>query len=310
MNTAVTTTKALTVADTINNMQSEFARALPQHIPSDRFTRVAVSAINSNPELLSPEIDRRSLYAAVMKAAQDGLVIDGREAALVTFKTKEGVKAQYMPMISGILKKMRNTGEISNVSYGLVYKNEYDQKRFEYIKGDNESLRHEPILFEEKGKMIGVYAVVTLKDGSKVREFMDMAQIEKVKAVSRSANSEYGPWKKWFEEMTVKSVLRKVSKLCPMSSDLDRVFKNDDETNDLEPTGTVVNQETGKITESSEKPKRKYTKASELVKNAVQAESQIDPENFTDAHYEENNEEISQDINREINRDINQESPI
>ncbi len=267
MNTAVQS-KSLTVADTVNNMAPEFARALPKHIPSDRFTRIAVSAINSNPDLLSPEIDRRSLYSAVMKAAQDGLVIDGRESALVTFKGKNGVIAQYMPMVAGVLKKMRNSGEISNISTGIVFRNEYDQGRFEYVKGDEESLTHKPILFEEKGPMIGVYAIVTLKDGSKVREFMDMAQINKVKAVSRSANSEFGPWKKWFEEMAIKSVLRKVSKLCPMSSDLDAVFKNDDETNDLDAAPEVINHETGEITKPEEKPKRTRTKAADLVKAA------------------------------------------
>jgi recombination protein RecT len=290
---AVAETKALTVADTVNRMEGEFKRALPAHIPSDRFTRIAVSAINSNPDLLSPEIDRRSLYAAVMKAAQDGLVIDGREAALVTFKGKGGVIAQYMPMVAGVLKKMRNSGEISNISAGIVYRNEYDQGRFKYIKGDTESLSHDPILFEEKGAMIGVYAVVTLKDGAKVREFMDMKQIDKVKSVSRSANSDFGPWKKWFEEMAIKSVLRKVSKLCPMSSDLDQVFKNDDETSDLEtPSATIVNADTGEITSAADKPKRKYTKAAEIVKNAVQEEPPVQEEyGYTDAEYTESDED-------------------
>lgn len=281
MTTAVTEKKSLTVADTVNNMASEFARALPKHIPSDRFTRIAVSAINSNPELLSAEIDRRSLYASIMKAAQDGLVIDGREAALVTFKSKEGLKAQYMPMVAGVLKKMRNSGEIANISTGIVFKNEYEQGRFEYIKGDEESLIHKPILFEEKGPMIGVYAIVTLKDGSKVRAFMDKTQIEKVKAVSRSAGSPYGPWVKWYDEMAEKSVLRKVSKLCPMSSDLDRVFQNDDETNDLDPTGPVVDQTTGEIT--TEPKKRGGSKAADIVKNAADEKSA--EENFTEAEY-------------------------
>lgn len=286
---ATTEKKTLTIADTVNNMQSEFARALPQHIPSDRFTRIAVSAINSNPDLLSPEIDRRSLYAAVMKAAQDGLVIDGREAALVTFKTKEGVKAQYMPMVAGIMKKMRNSGEISNISTGLVYRNEYDQGRFKYVKGDTESLSHDPILFEEKGALIGVYAVVTLKDGNKVRAFMDKTQIEKVKAVSRSATSPYGPWVKWYDEMAEKSVLRKVSKLCPMSSDLDRVFQNDDETVDLSGPQETVNHDTGEITQLAEKPKRTRTKAAELVEKATEETPVV--ENVTEAEYTENAEE-------------------
>lgn len=270
-------TKAVTIADSINGMESEFARALPAHIPSDRFTRIAVSAVNSNPDLLSPEIDRRSLYAAVMKAAADGLVIDGRESALVTFKGKNGVTAQYMPMVAGILKKMRNSGEISNISTGVVYRNEYDQGRFKYVKGDTESLTHDPILFEDKGALIGVYAVVTLKDGAKVREFMDVKQIAKVKAVSRSGGSEHSPWNKWYEEMATKSVLRKVSKLCPMSNDLDAVFKNDEDNVDIDsPPELVVVTEN----EPAEKPKRARKTAAEIVKEA-------EPETIREAEYAE-----------------------
>lgn len=257
----MTEVKALTVVDSVRKMEGEFKMALPAHIPSDRFTRIAVSAINGNPELLANNIDKRSLYASVMKAAQDGLVIDGREAALVTFNVKGGGKAvQYMPMVAGIMKKMRNTGEIATISYGLVYQREFDEGRFEYVKGDSESLTHKPILFGDKGDFIGVYAVVTLKDGSKIREFMDMGQIEKVRAVSRAAKSEYGPWTKWFEEMAAKSVLRKVSKLCPMSSDIDAMFKREDDDNGFD-------AETGEIHE--EKPKRTGTRAAAKVKDAA-----------------------------------------
>lgn len=259
--------KTLTVADSIRKMEPEFKMALPGHIPSDRFTRIAVSAVNSNPDLLDAKIDKRSLFSSVMKAAQDGLVIDGREAALVTFNTKGGGKAaQYIPMVAGIMKKMRNTGEIATISYGIVYQREFDENRFEYVKGDSESLTHKPILFGDKGNMIGVYAVVTLKDGSKVREFMDMGQIEKVRAVSRAAKSEYGPWSKWFEEMAVKSVLRKVSKLCPMSSDLDRMFKNEDESDGID-------YETGEVLEQAP-AKRTGTRAAAKVKDAAAATMQ------------------------------------
>lgn len=261
----------LTVVDAVRKMEPEFRLALPAHIPSERFTRIAVSAINSNPDLLAGDIDKRSLYAAVMKAAQDGLVIDGREAALVTFNSKNGKQAQYMPMVAGIMKKMRNSGDIATISYGLVYQKEFDEKRFEYIKGDNECLRHEPILFGDKGNIIGVYAVVTLKDGSKVREFMDMQQIDKVRKVSRSATSEHGPWKKWFEEMAAKSVLRKVSKLCPMSTDIDRVFAHDDQHVDLEteePTPEPV--------------KRKGTRAAEKVMATISDDSTVIDGEFTE----------------------------
>lgn len=260
-NTAV---KTLTVVDSVKKLEPEFKLALPDHIPSEKFTRIAVSAVNSNPELLGQDIDKRSLFASCMKAAQDGLVLDNREAALVTFKSKNGTQVTYIPMVAGIMKKMRNSGEISNISHGLVYQREFDEGRFEYIKGDNESLKHEPILFGNKGDLIGVYAVVTLKDGAKVRAFMDMDQVKKVRANSRGGNSEYSPWNKWFEEMCIKSVLRKVSKLCPQSSDLDQVFRHEDNDNE-----DVKQPDFDSAVAAEDTPKRPRKSTADRVKAAV-----------------------------------------
>lgn len=278
-----TEVKTLTIADTVNRMTPEFARALPKHIPSERFTRVAISAINGNPDILKAE--RTSLYAACMKAAQDGLILDGREAALVMF----GNKAQYMPMLAGVLKKMRNSGEIAGITCGVVFQNEFDQGRFKYVKGDIEQLEHNPILFGDKGSMIGVYAVVTTKDGFKIREFMDMAQINKVKAVSRSANN--GPWKSWFEEMALKTVLRRVAKLCPSSSDLDAAFESDDETSGIqrdvtpEPVGDPNAPVTAPV---------KTNKALDRVKATVQTPAQTEAE-YVEVHHEQPAHEVTEE---------------
>jgi recombination protein RecT len=252
MTDAQTQTKSLTVADTIRRMEPEFKLALPSHIPSEKFTRTAITAINSNPDLTGDNIDRRSLFTAVMKAAQDGLVLDNREAAIVTFNNKNGGKsASYIPMLAGVLKKMRNSGEIGNISYGIVYKNEFEQGKFKYVKGDTELLEHNPILFGDRGPMIGIYAIVTLKDGSKVREFMDMDQINKVRNSSRSKDR--GPWVDWFEEMAIKSVLKRVAKLCPTSGDIEGILREDEEEIfEAQPTNDI--------------PEKKETRAAKLVK--------------------------------------------
>ncbi|TGQ26791.1 recombinase RecT, partial [Mesorhizobium sp. M4B.F.Ca.ET.214.01.1.1] len=63
------------------NMNDQFKAALPAHIPVERFARVVMTAIQNKPELLSAP--RKDLFNAAMKAAQDGLLPDGREGALV-----------------------------------------------------------------------------------------------------------------------------------------------------------------------------------------------------------------------------------
>lgn len=209
-------------------MTPEFAVALPQHIPVDRFKRTVLTAVNQNPQLLNA--DRKSLLGACMRASQDGLYPDGREGALVIFRTKvrddKGERwtdaVQWMPMVYGILKKMRNSGELASITARAVYQND----TFRYVLGDEESIEHEPCLDGDPGELRAVYAVAKLKDGTVQREVMTKAQIEKVRGVSRAKDK--GPWVDWYDEMARKTVIRRLSKYLPMSTEIDEMLRRED----------------------------------------------------------------------------------
>jgi len=206
---------------TLVRMQPEFAAALPPQIPVEKFIRTTLTAVQMNPELLGA--DRRSLLGACMKAAQDGLMLDGREAAPVIFRTKEGPKVQYMPMVGGILKKIRNSGELASISAQVVY----DKDHFEYELGDNEQIIHKPFLSSDRGQPIACYAIAKTKDGAIYREVMSVADVEKVRNSSRAAQS--GPWVQWWDEMAKKTVIRRIAKRLPSSADVDSLFEADNE---------------------------------------------------------------------------------
>lgn len=218
----------------MDRMAPEIAKALPPHISADRFQRVAMTAIQSNPDLL--EADRRSLWAACVKAAQDGLLPDGREGALVTFfdRRRGRLMAQWMPMVAGILKKVRNSGELASITANVVY----DGERFRVVLGDEERIEHERDL-DAVGRKdpVAVYAIATLRSGEKVREVMTWGQVEDVRSVSRAP--ERGPWSSWAEEMARKTVIRRLAKRLPMSTDrepdedLRRVIERVDEQYDF-----------------------------------------------------------------------------
>jgi recombination protein RecT len=217
--------------NTLTSMAPEFGKALPAHVTSDKFTRVVMSAVQANPDVLNA--DKRTLLGACMKAAQDGLLVDGREAALTVYNSKAGKVVQYMPMIAGILKKARNSGEISTIAAELVYEN--DSFKYRIINGKPE-MSHEPDVFSDRGEIKGAYACAVLKDGSTMIEVMSKADIEKVRAASRAKDS--GPWVSWWGEMARKTVLRRLSKRLPSSSDreddLQRTIQRDDDLYDLD----------------------------------------------------------------------------
>lgn len=229
------------LTDELAVLKTEIEKVLPAHVTPEKFMRVVLTAISQNPELY--RADRRSLLTSAINAAQDGLLPDGREAAFVIFRTKERVtdassgrdverwvqKVQYMPMVAGVLKKVRNSGELLSIVSNVVYKAD----AFRYLIDDvGEHITHEPnVLADERGPLVAVYAIAKTKGGGVYTEVMSRGQIEQVRAVSRAKDK--GPWIDWYDEMARKTVIRRLSKRLPMSTDLERTLRRDDGLYDL-----------------------------------------------------------------------------
>lgn len=219
----------------INAYEANFRAVLPPHVPVERFKRMVLTAISTNPDLY--DADRRTLFNAAVKCASDGLLPDGREAALVVYNTKAKDRhgneryikaAQYLPMIAGIRKRMRNTGEVLSAEAHVVYRHDKFYRAF----GDDPKIVHEPPpLDQERGDAIGAYAIIKLANGEVIREVMPKRDIDRARAVSRSKDK--GPWKDWWDEMARKTVLRRCAKAAPGSSVLERLLARDEEDPEL-----------------------------------------------------------------------------
>lgn len=214
----------------LDNIGGDFKNALPAHIPAERFARVVLTAVQQNPELL--ECDRKSLWGAAMKAAQDGLLPDGRDGAMVVRRAKGGGKAaNWQPMIAGIRKKARNSGEISTWDAQVVRRGD----NFQFQLGDSPQINHSYDLSVERGDVVGAYSVALLKDGSRSFEVMSIGEIHAIRDRSdawkafKAGIIKTTPWSTDEAEMCRKTVARRHSKVLPMSSDLDDLVRRDDE---------------------------------------------------------------------------------
>jgi recombination protein RecT len=227
---AITQAKSVHPMETLraqfNQRADEFKRALPVHIPVERFVRVILTACSINPELLT--VNRQSLWIACMRAAHDGLLPDGREGVILGYRdsnprssTHGQTIAQWQPMIGGLLKRFRNSGQFRSITAGIVREGE----PFEYwIDEKGEHLRHTP---GDDGKPIKAYAIANTKDGGTFIRVMSAAEINKRRAVSKAKD---GPmWREWWDEAAMKTVLRNLSKRLPSSSDLDELMRRDDD---------------------------------------------------------------------------------
>lgn len=203
--------------------QQGIAALLPAQVTPEQFTRTAATALIENAEL--QKADRQSLVLALTRCAKDGLMPDGREAALVVRSTKVNnqfvKKAVYMPMVDGVIKRARQSGQVANIIAKVVYA----QDEFEYVIDENgEHLTHRPA-FADGDEVVKVYAFAKLNSGELVVEVMSRADVEKIRDTVPSAKYDSSPWVKWFDRMALKTVIHRLARRLPCASELFSMFE-------------------------------------------------------------------------------------
>lgn len=212
----------------------DIAPLLPKHISKERFSAAAHAAVKQNPDLLNCSV--RSLFNAFTKAAQDGLLPDGREGIINSYNTKTEVNgkeiyvltAQWSPMTYGIRKRAR---ELDGIIIDAQVVNKAD--RFERQQGDDPKIIHIPApMDEDPGQMVGAYAIFKREDGTILhRETMRAPEIEATREQSRAKKSLM--WTTFATEGWRKAVVRRGSKTVPVSEKLQALIERDDEAFDF-----------------------------------------------------------------------------
>lgn len=202
------------VEQELNAIGPRIAAMLPPDVSPEKFRQVVMAAIRQRPDLL--RCTRQSLFNACLNAAQDGLLPDGREGAIVPRKGS----AVWQPMVGGIYKRVKTSGSVASLSANVVY----DGEEFAVLLGDEDRIVHRRDMAKvAKGAEVAVYAIATLKDGTKEREVMSWQQVEDVRKVSASPNS--GPWVEWPDEMARKTVVRRLAKRLPVLDPADEALQ-------------------------------------------------------------------------------------
>jgi recombinational DNA repair protein RecT len=122
----------------------------------------------------------------------------------------------------------RRSGEIARVTARVVRESD----DFAYQQGTDEWLRHVPALVPDPGPYTYVYAVAHFRDGGSQFDVMSSAQIAAHVARFAPRDREkniVGPWVTDPEEMWKKTVLRRLSKLLPLTVEARAVIAYEDE---------------------------------------------------------------------------------
>ena len=248
---AAHTPKLATIRTLIKDMEGEIAKALPSILTPERFTRITLSALSTNPKLA--ECTPTSFLGAMMTAAQLGVEPNTPlgQAYLIPYRNKGTMECQFQLGYKGLIDLAYRSGDVKTIQAHTVYEND----DFSYELGLEPRLVHIPAP-RDRGDPEYFYAVFHTKDGGYGFEVMSMADMQQY-AQRYSKSYSNGPWQTNFEEMAKKTVLKRVLKYAPLKTEFTRAVSSDEAikktiSDDMfsEPDYTIVDAETGEIVES------------------------------------------------------------
>lgn len=211
--------------------------SLPTGMNPERFGRLLLTAANTNPELF--ECEPRSFLAAGVMAAQLGLEPNDPRglAYLIPFRDRRrGVKVvNFIVGYKGMLDLARRSGMVSTIQAVPVFR----QDRFEYRLGLDPHIEHVPGDHDENpDDLTHVYAVAKV-NGDPQFVVLTRRQVDKIKAQSQGAKSNYSPWNTHYSEMAAKSAIRRLCKLLPQTVEMARADQADERSLHLGDLGVM-----------------------------------------------------------------------
>lgn len=178
------------------------ADALPPNFNKERFAHNCVALVNDHPEL--QKFGKEKLASVMVRGALSGLDFFSGECYAIPY----GDKLQYMPSFKGA-KKMamqHSTRPIKDMYAKIIRDGDIFEE--EIVHGEP-SINFKP-KFNNKGEILGVFAVCLYADGTMNYEVMTVEEVEACRRQSKASNSP--AWKNFYGEMCKKSVLHRLCK--------------------------------------------------------------------------------------------------
>lgn len=225
--------KAQTPRQLIESMIPQFQMAMPKGAEASQLARDALTVLSSNPALASLR-DPTSFLGALMTCAQLGLrpgVGALGQAYIIPFKGK----AQFILGYQGMIELANRSGQIAAISAHAVHEN--DEFSLEY--GIEDKLIHRPQIKGPRGAVYGYYAVGKRTNGGYSFVYMSREECEEHR--DKFALSQNGPWKAHFDQMALKTVIRKLFTFLPRSTEIQNAIVSDATTRvDIRPDADLA----------------------------------------------------------------------
>lgn len=248
-----TSERHVVIRDALDDRIDQIEEVLPDKMKGQgkRLVKRAMMTFARDPKMA--ECSAANFVRCVIEAAEIGLAIDGKLCHVVRYKSTW----QCQPDYKGLIAVAKRSGQIKDIYGDVVCRNDHYRA---FRKNDESELTHEYELGQERGDVVGAYAVVILPDDGWRYEQMDRAELDRIQ---RRAPAQNGPWKSDTDEMRKKTVFRRALKLyCDDPGVIrtlelmDQEFEEDTETS--APSGPPIGRQrirsrsSGALTENGE----------------------------------------------------------
>lgn len=217
-------TNTMSIPDMVKALTPEIKKALPSVITPERFTRIALSALNNTPQL--QQCTPMSFIGALLNAAQLGLEPNTPlgQAYLIPYKNKGTFECQFQIGYKGLIDLAYRNGQMQTIQAQAVYENDY----FEYEYGLEPKLVHRPAS-TDKGELVYFYGIFRTVNGGFGFSVMSKTDMDNyAKTYSKAFDSGFSPWKNNYEEMAKKTVIKQALKYAPIKTDFQRALSADE----------------------------------------------------------------------------------
>ena len=194
---------AIKFSDQLSDKLISVESALPKDFNRERFVQNCLAVMNENPQLA--KINPAHTIQGLLKGAYLGLDFLNRECYLIPY----GTSVQFQTDYKGEVKftKKYSIRKIKDIYAKVVRKGD---EFVEEIVDGKPSIDFKPLPFNDD-EIIGAFAVVLYQDGGMAYEVMSVKDINSVRN-NYSKASQSKAWKNSFDQMCIKTVLRRLTK--------------------------------------------------------------------------------------------------
>ena len=159
-----------------------------------------IAAYMANAAIKAPALygaTKSSIIKVMLDCCAAGIEPNGRDAYILPYRTKDGTQAQLIISYQGFITLATKSERVSTIRAEIVCEND----DFTWEDG---VVHHRIDFFKNRGEMVGVYAVATMRDGSTLSAVLTKEDVDKTRARSRAKDS--GPWVTDYMEMAKKGL--------------------------------------------------------------------------------------------------------